>query len=114
MEVFHLFPPLDKLVAEATAYALHLEALSAVECILDKLVRRVVPEEGWRSPTHDEGDGEMDQLQDLDQSGVSVAVVTDDMREEDKRSGLQVLLKMLQLSCDMVRSWSCDIVAAVM
>ena len=114
MEVFHLFPPLDKLVAEATAYALHLEALSAAESILDELVGWVIPEEGQRSPTRDEGDGGMGQLQDLVQSDVSVAMVTDDMREDDKRSRLQVLLKLLQLSCDMVSSWSCDIIAAVM
>ena len=110
MEVFHLFPPLDKLVAEATACAMHLEALSVAESILDELVGWVVPEEGQRLPTSDEGDGGSGQLQDLVQSDVSVAMVTDDMQEEDKRCRLQVLSKLLQLSCDMVSSWSCDIV----
>ena len=109
MEVFHLFPPLDKLAAEATACALRLEALSVSEVILEQLLRQVVPEDGRSSLAGlvddvSQSDKETNQLQDQNESDVSVAVVTDEMRKDDKRSRLQVLLKLLELSCDMVSS----------
>ena len=109
MEVFHLFPPLDKLAAEATARALRLEALSVSEVILEQLLRQVVPEDGRSSLAGlvddvSQSDEETNQLQYQNESDVSVAMVTDEMRKDDKRSRLQVLLKLLELSCDMVSS----------
>jgi hypothetical protein len=123
MEVFHLFPPLDQLTAEAKACALHMEALSASQLILEQLLAHVVPgpvneDEGQRSMTlcteevggvGGGGDMESEELDGYDfpslelESDVIPPVVTDEMREVDKRSRLQVLLKLLQLACVMVR-----------
>ena len=132
MEVFHLFPPVDQVAAEARACAFHVEALSASHCILEQLLRQVVPGEG-RSSTcgvaHDsldlkdeEEEGENRQLQslepepdtipksdlepnsviNLEQEQDYAPMVTDDMRESDKHLRLKVLLKLLELSCVMV------------
>ncbi len=115
MEVFHLFPPLDQLTAEAKACARPMEALSASQLILEQLLVHVVPgpvneEEEEHSMTlcteevGGGGDIEGSNFPSLEpESDVIPAVVTDEMREVDKRSRLQVLLKLLQLACVMVR-----------
>ena len=112
MEVFHLFPPLDKVIAEAKACALRMEALSASQLILEQLLVHIVPvgEEEQRSPDG-VGDGDMESEEDanfpsLEPELDSILPVTDEMREADKQSRLQVLLKLLQLACIMVRTHS--------
>lgn len=108
MEVFHLFPPLDKVTAEAKACAFHMEALSASQFILEQLLAHVIPvdeEEQW-SPDG-VGDGEMESEEEVNFPSLeleSIPPVTDEMREVDKQSRLQVLLKLLQLACIMVRA----------
>ena len=114
MEVFHLFPPLDQVTAEAKACALHMEALSASQLILEQLLEHIVPvsEEEQHSRSTDEvGDGDMEaeELEDsnfpsLEPESDLIPPVTDEMREVDKQSRLQVLLKLLQLACVMVRT----------
>ena len=111
MEVFHLFPPLDKMAAEAKACALHVEALSASHFILEQLLIKVVSdqeEEGEHGPiVMDLTEGcteskEASQFQDLELESDSVPLVTDEMRVVDKQSRLEVLLKLLELACAMV------------
>ena len=114
MEVFHLFPPLDQLMAEAKACALRMEALSASQFILEQLLKHIVPvneEEQCSRSTDEVGDGDMEpeELEDsnfpsLEQESDLIPPVTDEMREVDKQSRLQVLLKLLQLACVMVRT----------
>ena len=114
MEVFHLFPPLDQVMAEAKACAFHAEALSASRLILEQLLAHVVPD-----PLNDSNDvctdevgGDDVESEELEGSGfpslepesdVIPSAVTDEMRLADKQSRLQVLLKLLQLACVMVR-----------
>ena len=119
MEVFHLFPPLDQLAAEAKAFRLRMEALSASQLILEQLLTHVIPapvneeqEQQHTTCTDGIGDGDMESGE-LDEdsdfpslepeSDWILLVVTDEMREVDKQSRLQVLLKLLQLACVMVR-----------
>ena len=118
MEVFHLFPPLDQLTAEAKACALHMEALSASQLVLEQLLEHILPghanekEEQLHSTHTDEvGDGDMEsgELEDsnfpsLEPESDLIPSVTDEMRMVDKQSRLQVLLKLLQLACVMVRT----------
>ena len=111
MEVFHLFPPLDKVAAEAKACALHMEALSASHFILEQLLVKVVSEEE-EEEEHGPlvlqvtkgytGSEEASQFQELEPELDSVPLVTDEMRAVDKQSRLQVLLKLLELACSMV------------
>ena len=120
MEVFHLFPPLDQVMAEAKACALHAEALSASRLILEQLLAHVVPdplndseeEQQSNDVCTDEVGGDDVESEELEGSGfpslepesdVIPPVVTDEMRQADKQSRLQVLLKLLQLACVMVR-----------
>lgn len=118
MEVFHLFPPLDQLTAEAKACALHVEALSASQFILKQLLAHVAPDPLNEEEQHsnnvctDEVGGGDVESEELEGSGFPSLepeldaippVVTDEMREIDKQSRLQVLLKLLQLACVMVR-----------
>lgn len=113
MEVFHLFPPLDKVAAEAKLCALHVEALSASHFILEQLLVKVVSneeeeEKGEHGPiVLDVTEGsteskEASQCQDLEPELDSVPLVTDEMRMVDKQSRLQVLHKLLVLACAMV------------
>ena len=110
MEVFHLFPPLDKVATETKMCALHVEALSASHYILEQLLVKVVSEEeeGKHGPiVLDVAKGcteakEACQFQDLEPESDSVSLVTDEMRVVDKQSRLQVLLKLLELACAMV------------
>ena len=113
MEVFHLFPPLDKVTAEAKACTLHMEALSVSHLILEQLLAHVVApvgEEEQCSPGR-MGDGDMESEEEEEEANFpslelesnSIPPVTDEMREVDKQSRLQVLLKLLQLACVMVR-----------
>lgn len=112
MEVFHLFPPLDKVAAETKACALHVEALSASHFILEQLLVKVISEDEEEEGEHgpivlDVTEGcteakEASQFQDLEPESDSVPTVTDEMRVVDKQSRLQVLLKLLELACSMV------------
>ena len=117
MEVFHLFPPIDKVVAEARACALHVEALAVTHLILEQLLMKVVMDkEGGEHSPLDVTEGrteseEAHQLQDLELESDPVPLVTDEMREADKQSRLQVLLKLLQLACTMVSSFGNDLLS---
>ena len=110
MEVFHLFPPLDKVTAEAKACALHVEAISTSNFILEQLLEHVVTsleelEEQHSTGGMEGGDmesGEVEEEVNLEPESDSIPPVTDEMREVDKQSRLQVLLKLLQLACVMV------------
>ena len=114
MEVFHLFPPLDQVMAEAKACALHMEAVSASQLILEQLLEHIVrvnEEEQHSRSTDEVGDGDMEseELEDSNFPSLEpeldlIPPVTDEMRTIDKRSRLQVLLKLLQLACVMVRT----------
>lgn len=118
MEVFHLFPPLDQVMAETKACVLRTEALSASRLILEQLLAHVVPdplneeEQQSNDVCTDEVGGDDMESEELEgssfpslepESDVIPPVVTDEMREADKQSRLQVLLKLLQLACVMVR-----------
>ena len=118
MEVFHLFPPLDQVMAEAKACVLRTEALSASRLILEQLLAHVVPdplneeEQQSNDVCTDEVGGDDMESEELEgssfpslepESDMIPPVVTDEMREVDKQSRLQVLLKLLQLACVMVR-----------
>lgn len=107
MEVFHLFPPLDKVVAEAEAKVLRIEAFSACTSILEQVFCQVVAEEVKEIP-HDGAAKDSDELEDKEmdnlelESDLVVPMVTEETLEADKQSRLQVLLKLLQLACAMV------------
>ena len=106
MEVFHLFPLLDNVVAEAKACALRMEAISASQFILEQLLAHIVPvdedDKCGREDVEIEPKEETN-FPSLEPELDSIPPVTDEMREMDKQTRLQVLLKLLQLACVMVR-----------
>lgn len=114
IEVFHLFPPIDKVTAEAKAHTLHREALSVSHFILEQLLAQTIPEGEQSSPERiadsEAEANELSELQILELESDYIPSVTDDEREADKRSRLQVLLKLLDLACVMVRDRRCILV----
>ncbi|CAI8022012.1 hypothetical protein GBAR_LOCUS12959, partial [Geodia barretti] len=106
VKVYNLFPPLDKARIELAANLRHLQTLEIVNSLLDDIITSVVnipnDEKAFAQSLNS---GEKDQQTGgYENSEVFLVEVTDDERESENKTRLQILFRLLDLACAMVRN----------